>query len=54
MNRTLEYLEAHRDDMLGDLRRFVELETPSTDKHLLDAFAEFLADYASTAVEGRV
>src|SRR5215213_9882596 len=40
--------------MLGDLRRFVELETPSTDKHLLDAFAEFLADYASSTVEGRV
>ncbi len=53
MNRTLEYLEAHRDDMLDDLRRFVEMETPSTDKHLLDAFAEFLADYASSATEGR-
>jgi glutamate carboxypeptidase len=53
LNRILRYLEAHRDDMLEDLRRFVELETPSTDKRLLDTFAEFLADYADTAVRGR-
>jgi glutamate carboxypeptidase len=52
LNRTLKYLEDHRDDMLEDLRRFVEMETPSTDKRLLDAFAVFLADYAS-AVDGR-
>jgi glutamate carboxypeptidase len=50
---TLEYLEAHRDDMLDDLRRFVELETPSTDKRLLDAFAEFLGDYAGVTMGGR-
>jgi glutamate carboxypeptidase len=52
LNRTLKYLEDHRDDMLEDLRRFVEMETPSMDKRLLDAFAEFLADYAG-AVGGR-
>jgi glutamate carboxypeptidase len=53
LNHTFEYLEEHRDDMLEDLRRFVEMETPSTDKRLLDDFAEYLADYASAAVGGR-
>src|SRR5215212_5944934 len=40
--------------MLEDLRGFVERETPSTDKPLLDGFAEFLADYAASAAGGRV
>jgi glutamate carboxypeptidase len=38
--------------MIADLRRFVELETPSTDKSLLDGFAEFLAGYAETTTGG--
>jgi glutamate carboxypeptidase len=38
--------------MLEDLRLFVEQETPSTEKKLLDDFARFLADYAAT-VGGR-
>jgi glutamate carboxypeptidase len=53
LNRILEYLEEHRGEMLEDLRRFVEMETPSTDKRLLDAFAEFLADYAGVEIGGR-
>src|SRR5215207_2675837 len=53
LNRTLEYLEEHRNDMLEDLQRFVEMETPSTNKRLLDAFAEFLPDYAGSAAGGR-
>lgn len=53
LNRTLEYLEEHRNDMLEDLQRFVEMETPSTNKRLLDAFAEFLPDYAGSGTGGR-
>jgi glutamate carboxypeptidase len=34
--------------MLEDLRLFVEQETPSNEKKLLDNFARFLADYAAT------
>lgn len=47
------YLEAHRDDMLADLRDFVERETPSEDKELLDAFADYLAEYAERRFGGR-
>src|SRR5215208_1455070 len=39
--------------MLDDLRAFVEWETPSTDKNLLDGFSRFLADYAVSAAGGR-
>jgi glutamate carboxypeptidase len=39
--------------MLEDLRLFVERETPSTDKKLLDDFARFLAGYAETIDGGR-
>src|SRR5215218_6076035 len=53
LNRTLEYLEEHRNDMLEDLQRFVEMETPSTNKRLLDHFAEFLTSYAGSAAGGR-
>src|SRR5919112_6262419 len=53
LNRTLEYLEEHRNDMLEDLQRFVEMETPSTNKRLLDHFAEFLTSYAGSAARGR-
>ena len=48
MDRILSFLGEHREEMIADLRRFVELETPSTDKSLLDGFAEFLAGYAET------
>jgi hypothetical protein len=40
------YIDEHRDEMIADLRAFVERETPSEDKVLLDAFADFLAEYA--------
>jgi glutamate carboxypeptidase len=49
MDPMLRFLQEHREEMLGDLRAFVERETPSTDKALLDDFAEFLADYATSA-----
>ena len=52
MDQILSFLGEHREEMIADLRRFVELETPSTDKSLLDGFAEFLAGYAETTTGG--
>lgn len=43
----LSFLRDHRANMLEDLRAFVEMETPSTDKGMLDGFAGFLADHAA-------
>jgi glutamate carboxypeptidase len=42
----LDFLKARQEGMVADLREFVRRESPSTDKHLLDQFAEFLAGYA--------
>jgi glutamate carboxypeptidase len=50
----VKFLEENREHMLEDLRLFVERETPSTDKHLLDDFAEFLAGYARGVAGGQV
>lgn len=36
----------HQQEMLADIRSFVERETPSTDKAPLDDFARFLTGYA--------
>lgn len=49
MDRTLEFLTEQQDNLVEDLRTFVASETPSTDKELLDGFAEFLAGYAAEA-----
>lgn len=46
------YLDEHRDEMIADLRTFVERETPSEDKGLLDAFADYLAEYAEHRTGG--
>jgi glutamate carboxypeptidase len=40
------FLMEHQAEMVGDLRTFVELESPSTDLDRLNQFAGFLADYA--------
>lgn len=53
MRDSLEFLKAHKEQMLDDLRLFVEQETPSTDKVLLDDFAGFLATYAEEKTGGR-
>ncbi len=53
MTDSLEFLKAHKEQMLDDLRLFVEHETPSTDKVLLDGFAGFLATYAEERTGGR-
>lgn len=49
MDPALKYLRDNREGMLEDLRAFVERETPSTEKDLLDDFARFLAGYAAEA-----
>jgi glutamate carboxypeptidase len=47
-----EYLSGHLDDILGDIRQFVEFESPSDDKPRVDAFAEFVAGYADRMTGG--
>jgi glutamate carboxypeptidase len=49
----VQFFRENQDQMLDDLRAFVEWETPSTDKDLLDDFSRFLADYAVSAAGGR-
>ena len=44
---TLEELRLRRNQMLDDLRRCVEIETPSHDKARCDAFVPFFADLAN-------
>lgn len=51
-NRFLKFLQEHQDEMLRDLKLFVERETPSTDKELLDDFAQFLEGYATSVADG--
>lgn len=53
MDPLVKFFREHRDQMLDDLRAFVQWETPSTDKDLLDGFSRFLADYAVSAAGGR-
>jgi glutamate carboxypeptidase len=45
---TLESLRARRDEMLADIRRCVEFETPSRDKERCDAFIPFFAELATS------
>ncbi len=53
MDPLVKFFHEHQDRMLDDLRAFVEWETPSTEKELLDGFSRFLADYAVSAAGGR-
>lgn len=53
MDSILTFLEGKREEMLEDLGRFVERETPSTDKATLDEFSSFLAEYGEEATGGR-
>jgi glutamate carboxypeptidase len=46
------YIDEHRDEMIADLKAFVERETPSEEKGLLDAFAGYLAEYAEHRAGG--
>ncbi len=53
MSELLAFLSSHQADMLEDLRRFVEQESPSDDKGRLDGFARFLARHAESMTGGR-
>jgi len=53
VNHLLEFLRGHRDDMVAELRSFVEHESPSTDKAQLDGFADLLARRAEQLTGGR-
>jgi glutamate carboxypeptidase len=44
-----DFLRQYQEAMMRDLGEFVERESPSTEKLLLDQFADFLAGYASSA-----
>lgn len=48
MDPLLQYLKAHEENMVDELRQFVELESPSLDKALLDRTASWLR----TTLEG--
>lgn len=50
----LRYLDAHSEEMRGDLRRLVELESPSDDPTALRRCAAYLANRASERTGGRV
>lgn len=45
MDRLDDYLNSNEESILSDLRRLVELESPSTHKALLDKTAEYIAEY---------
>lgn len=51
MHPLLDFLRQHHEQMLDDVREFVERETPSTDKGRLDDFAQFLCDFIKQRTE---
>lgn len=54
MEKLLEFLNEHREDMVNDLRKIVELESPSTDKRLLDGALAFIVSYIKENTGGDV
>lgn len=46
MHELLQYMQAHLDEIRSDLRRLVELESPSDDSRALERCSEFIADRA--------
>ena len=54
MEKLLEFLNEHREDMVNDLRKIVELEIPSTDKRLLDGALAFIVSYIKENTGGDV
>lgn len=44
----LSFLQQHQDQIVADLGEFVQRESPSTDKPLLNQFAQYLAEYAES------
>ena len=53
MSSIAQFLESHAEAIVHDIGEFVQRETPSTDKPLLDAFAQYLAAYAGEVSGGR-
>ena len=45
MNEIREYFNMQKNDMISDLKTLIEMETPSTDKAMLDKFASFMGEY---------
>ncbi|WMT52039.1 MAG: M20 family metallopeptidase [Ferroplasma sp.] len=45
MDNVIEYFEKQKDDIISDLKSIIEIESPSTDKESLDAFASFMKGY---------
>ncbi len=52
MSSIAQFLESHAEGIVHDIGEFVQRETPSTDKVLLDAFAQFLSAYAGKITGG--
>lgn len=48
MNTIQEYLEENEERILQDIEKIVKLESPSTDKMLLDRAAEYIASYGES------
>ena len=53
MNDILGYLQMHGDEMLADLRRLVECESPTGDRRRLDSLAADLAAWTADMTGGR-
>lgn len=45
MSEIVKFLEENKENMLKDLEKLVTMESPSTDKDLLDKAAEYIASY---------
>ena len=45
MNDMLEYFNMQKNNMILDLKTLIEMETPSTEKPMLDKFASFMSEY---------
>ncbi len=45
MYEILEYFNRQKNDMVSDLKTLIEMETPSTDRTMLDKFASFMSVY---------
>jgi glutamate carboxypeptidase len=54
MHELLQYMQAHLDEIRADLRRLVELESPSDDPHALECCSAFIADRARDLTDSPV
>lgn len=54
MQKILEFLKENLPNMVNDLKNLVELESPSTDKQLLDRTLEHIESYMRENLNGRI